>query len=454
MARKDELVRTIIREFKVAQEEDWKPPAAGRVDKLVFPPTLPTGTGFELAATDELLDAVSAYAQLVMDNDNVLQKSHSRAEWYEIVRSSFGEALYVAEHGYDDARLETSLRTKVDSTLREQIASTRKDVDLVLGCWLFENQNPYPVKVGPVRFDSRSDWLEQALQSGKISKITYRRLQYDHSKKRIRPRSRKSMDAHRESWITGAIGSCPIVCTVRSHGLSAKLIPEKSVRAAHLALTSLSLMWDRPSRGLSWMHLRYDGPVYHREYALFSGSRAGSGSALSHMPSGYNQSDPTQGLRDFQPYLDVFGGVIADYLVPHEKRERPTISDALFLSLWWYQQACREESHQIATTKFAASMDALAGGMGASGILELIDARMGCKPNKSIMKDGRTTKQVVDKIYNASRSRLIHGNSPDFAQDWSGIRTTAETLGRHMLLEVCNWLAGHPKIDNLTALRR
>jgi hypothetical protein len=201
------------------------------------------------------------------------------------------------------------------------------------------------------------------------------------------------------------------------------------------------------------MHFLYDGPVFHRRYVMFSGDQWGGGSELSRMPRGYNQGDIRDGLQAFTPYFNVLGEAISDYLVPHVERARPKFSNALFLSLWWYQQACREAADQIATTKFAASMDALAGGKGSGGILQLIEARLGCEADKLIMQDGRTTKQVVERIYNAGRSRLIHGSSNDFAHDWSGIRLTAETLGRHIFLEVCDWLAAHADTDDLRALR-
>jgi hypothetical protein len=452
MNTKEDLAQTIIREFKVAQEKPWAPPREGRVGKLVFPPLLPTGGDIQLPATEKLLDAVSAYADLVAHSNEAIKTSHKKHEWFEVVRRAFGAALYNAEHGYGDRRLVPDLLSAVDGIIASEITSIRKDVDLVLGCWLFESAGTYPINVGPVSFEWRTSWLERSKKADKISPITSRRLHGQvASAKRIRPR--RSFDGRKEQWIADAIGDCPAICTVRTNGLSGKLVEEKGVRAARLAMTAISLMWNRPSEGLSWMHLLYDGPFFHRCYVTFTEQGMGAGSTFSRMPRGYNQADLREGLREFQSYLDVLGQVIADYLAPHVKRRRPTLSNALFIGLWWYQQACREESNQIATTKFAASMDALAGGKGAGAILQLIAARLGCAPDKAIMPDGRTTKQVVERIYNAGRSRLIHGSSDDFAQDWSGIRVTAETLGRHILLEVCDWLAVNGEIDNLSALR-
>src|SRR3546814_12042710 len=83
--------------------------------------------------------------------------------------------------------------------------------------------------------------------------------------------------------------------------------------------------------------------------------------------------------------------------------------NALFLSLCWYHEACRESLDQIATTKFAASMDALTGGKEVPGILSLISARLGPKPDDPLMTDGRNTTTVIAQIYNDGRSKLIQG---------------------------------------------
>ena len=116
--------------------------------------------------------------------------------------------------------------------------------------------------------------------------------------------------------------------------------------------------------------------------------------------------------------------------------------NALFLSLWWYHEACREPLDQMATIKFAASMDVLAGGGGKGAIVQLIGARLGHKPDDKLMKDGRTTKQVVAQIYGLGRSQLIHGSSDDFAHDWSQVRGSAEAVGRLLIITCCKYNAG------------
>ena len=138
---------------------------------------------------------------------------------------------------------------------------------------------------------------------------------------------------------------------------------------------------------------------------------------------------------------------------PHAPVQRPQFANAIFLSMWWFHEGCREVSDQMAVTAFAASLDALAAGGKAGGIKELIEARLGIAPSESLMNDGRSAGSVVDSIYNAARSRFIHGSSVDFAEDWTALRTTAMVVARLLLLQVTYWLHQNPEVQDVKAIR-
>lgn len=165
------------------------------------------------------------------------------------------------------------------------------------------------------------------------------------------------------------------------------------------------------------------------------------------MPSGRWTNDELIGdLRSRQWLFDLIGEVLASYVQPARATKRPEVWNAIFLSLLWFHEACREPLDQIATTKFAASLDALACGGKSKGILKLIEARLGFKPDDRFMTDGRTTKAVIGQIYDNGRSRLIHGSSQDFAHDWNQSRKSAEVIGRHCLVEVCHLLSENAEL--------
>jgi hypothetical protein len=159
-------------------------------------------------------------------------------------------------------------------------------------------------------------------------------------------------------------------------------------------------------------------------------------------------------LKTYQWLFDQAGEALNNYVQPAKSAARPILMNAIFLSLWWFYEACREPSDQMATTKFAASMDALSGGRKAKGIINFIEARLGMNADKSIMKDSRTVKKAVTEFYEAERSQMIHGSSDNVAHDWSELRSVAEAVGRRCLTAASDWLTENPESDDIEALSK
>jgi hypothetical protein len=453
MATKKQLIDTILNELRKAQTAGWKPPASGRVNLIDLPPSLPTGSGRQLRATHALLDVVSRYSKLWLENDPSLRPRFKVDEFTKLVRQAFGKALQTTDLDQTNADLIDPVSDQVATLLNEWIDQHNCAVDLTLGCHLLRGDDAYPTRVGPVLFETRALWRQRALELGRLTPITARRLDAHWNAKPLSKR-KASFDAINERSIVNAIGDCPVVCTVETSGLSGKYVQEKGLLAARLAMLAIALMWSQPSQALGWMHLHYDRRMFRRYTVLFDENRlVGSNSEISHMPDGrWTDAELIADLRSYQSLFDQIGEALISYVQPTQLVRRPNVMNALFLSLWWFHEACREPLDQIATTKFAASMDALVVGQSANDIVRFIGARLGHKPDDAIMKDGRKTKDTITKIYNASRSRLIHGNSPDFAHDWSQVRGTAEAIGRLCLIAACDWLSDNPDADDLSAL--
>jgi hypothetical protein len=313
----------------------------------------------------------------------------------------------------------------------------------------------YPLRIGPVLFETREQWRVRSFNAGRLSKVTGRRLERLWTGRRVRKRAR-SFEEYAEQSILDAIGECPIVCTVETNGLSSKMMGEKAALAARLAMTALSLLWGHPSEGLKWMSLKFDGQPYHRAYAVFSESRyAGGLSSMSQLGSGrWTDQDLITQVAVYRPLFDVLAESITRFVQPGASTDRPRLNDAIFLSLWWLQAACREEADQIATAKFVSSMDALVKGQDAHAIMKFLKARGNYDSHSSLMTDGRTTKSVITELYSVRRSQLLHGSSVDFAQDWSSARSTAEAVARLCLVLASEWMENHPHVDELEAFSR
>ena len=162
------------------------------------------------------------------------------------------------------------------------------------------------------------------------------------------------------------------------------------------------------------------------------GSRDRSGSSGQSSANSERLDD----LRNFQWLVVEVGEALAGYVQPAKQTQRLKIMNALFPSLWCFHKACWEPLDQIATTKFAASMDALTGGGKATGIVQFLSARTGFKPDGKLMTDGGKTTEVINGIYGKGRSPLIYGSRDDFA------RQSAEVVegGKHQRDNSANFL--------------
>ncbi|MDQ8756720.1 hypothetical protein RCO27_10820 [Sphingosinicella sp. LHD-64] len=444
------LIKTILVELRKAQREPWVPPPAGPVKKIRFPPGLPLEGGKHLRATDKLLKAAAAYSAIHVASKPDLRLRFKIEEFEQLVCRAFGSVLASLDLDLTDEALCSLIKEGVDQYIRDLIEKRGERIEFTAGCHLFQPCEVYPIRVGPVSFETRDQWVERALQDHKISAVTARRLRVTWSPRRLSKR-KASLDFHAEKSVLGAIGPCDIICSVATHGLSAKMIREKALLASRLAMTAIATMWARPSQGLEWMNLLYDRHLPHRQYVLFAENRyAGSSSSISQMPSGrWTDAELVDEVRRYQTLFDQFGEALFNYVQPARGVTRPTMMNALFLSLWWHHEACRESSDQMATTKFAASMDALVSGQDAQAIMIFIEAQLGFKPKDPMMKDGQSTRAIINEIYNSRRSRLIHGSSSDFAHDWSSVRSAAESISRLCLVSAADWMRSNSEIDDL-----
>jgi len=411
---------------------------------------LPIRDGLQLPATERLVSIVSEYSQILLDNEPSLKVRFKREEFFLVAQRAFGQVFdkIKLDQPTNGARPDT--KSLIESKIREAIENNRKKLEMVLGCDLFTTLKGYPITVGPITFQTREQWCKRALESGEVSSTTSRRLQRVWSGKRIKMR-KPSQESMKETSIIESIGEKPIVCTIKCDGLSPKMIEEKSLLTARLGICAMSLMWRRPSHGLRKMNLNYDGPLHHRAYVLFGeGGLFSASHSISQLPGGVRADHEfLEQVQEYAGIFDVLGDVLTSYVQPNHPSTRPVVINAIFLSLLWFYEACTASSDQIATTKYAASLDALSGGNGQSGIEKLIEARIGHKPTDKLMGDGRTTREVVSEIYKVGRSQLIHGSSQDFAFDWSGLRLTAEAVSRLCFVEIISWLAENSDVTSI-----
>lgn len=455
MTTKNELSRRIVTDM--LNEQRNPTPFSKRFDTSVplsFPPQLPIGNGRFISVTKDAISDIREFGNILRSNDKLLALSHSDEEISKIVGRAFGGAFAEVDIDQPDDDVHEQTLALVLDYISQELAPGRHQEEFAFGCWALTGPGTDDIKIGPIRFEAREIWLVREEALGRISKTAVRRIQKTWSGCKSGSRV-ASVDAEKEQMVLETVSECATVCSVATKGLSQKIAQYKAPLAARLALTALALSWETPSKALARMGLLLDGPIYTKRAISFAPKHmSGLFRQVSHIGGQFVTSEWPSLWSSLDWLVGPIGDALRAYVQIDEPSIRPKISNAVFMSLWWFHEACREEAPLLAIVKYAASLDALAGGGKSRGIQELVNARLSIKPGNPLMKDGRTTQEVVKEIYDDARSRALHGSIDRHGHDWQQVRSTAESLARLCLNLSCDWISNNPNSDDLAALRR
>lgn len=424
-------------------------------DDFALPRMIAAGDGGGIVVSKKIDDAIADIAKLLLDNEPSLKTGYTQAEWRAAVRRSFGPALAsidLDDKPQDNAKL--VLRSVRDALSKDQ--SRQISREHTFACTLFSNASIAPFAIGPVRFETRADWLARQVEADYISKVTARRIRKAWLGKKLTKR-KVSKESINEDGILDAVGSCPIVCSVTTTGFADEAAKEKALTAARLALSAIALLWQTPSKALSGFNLLFDRSVRRVKTLTFVPAKhVLSGSSLSHMPHGpwLKPGAWEDLLRERQDHFAIAGEVLDFILSPTGNVARPKLMNTFAQAFMWFHEGCRETVSLMAIVKFTASMDALAGGHGEPAICRVITARLGLKPGQPIRRNGPTLSEAIGKIYGDGRSRTVHGTNDKFGWDWSDTKSLAEQFARLALITSIDWAAQNGASDDPALLQR
>lgn len=354
---KDELIGEMIDELLAISRG-----APAAEDSLwSLPPSIGLEDGRSLLINDRIELLLGNYQRILVQNDAGIARSYSQKEFGKLIAKTFGAALAAIDLDDDRAENIRVVKSAVGHALTETTAQPQPARDLVFGCHLFVDPVA-AIEIGPVRIEDRSEWLDRMAATGAFSSVTARRIARCWSGLPIR-RRKGSADSMWECTALDVIGECQAVCTVSVRSMSPRVAEARASTAARMSLAAIGLLWQQPSSVLRGIGLAYDyGQKHHREtIVLIDGKFRASNHTLARLPHG--PKIEAGRWKDFYErntwFFDVIGELFAEYL--HiASSPRPRMMNALFHSLWWFQQACIEHSPLLAAIKHAAAIEALA----------------------------------------------------------------------------------------------
>lgn len=438
MATIVKLVVDILEELKSLQNRPDL--ILDRRGDFPLPSMIPAGNAGSIIISKNMEEAMASVGS-VIKNEAKLNSRFGQKDWDRAVKRAFGNALIKINLDNDSTDNADLVLKSVRETLDKWDENTRNLCEHGFGCTLFKDDKIHPFNLGPVRFESRRDWLQRKKSAGEVSTVTYGRIWRAWQGEKLKPR-KISQDSRDEINIIEAIKHCTFVCSVETEGLAQEISKEKAVMAARIAMASIALIWSQPSSALNGFNLLFDGPVYSQRSLTFNyGSQLLSGYKTSHLPYGpyLKEGEWEKVCQKYENIFSVVGEVLEFYLKPLKQSARPKMMNVLFHALLWFYEGCRENVTTLAIVKLASSMDAIACGKKSKGIQSIVKAFSGKMPQDMFLADGTTTKQIVDKVYDYVRSRTLHGTNDKIGEDWSIVHGQAEQLARLCLVFGLDW---------------
>ena len=348
-------------------------------------------------------------------------------EWKKLTKKSFANVLKGLE--CKDSNNPLALSELIDpecflKKLKQQIVSKLTNYkypqNYIFGCHI-SNKQLKTIKIGPVLFEHRFNWLDR-FKSEKYVKLD---IEFIKSKwqgnKPIQNPTDWLVKLQTDRFLQ-TIDKADYVCTVElnkpiSHGIGRYY----ALNAARLALTTISLGFQTPSKALEHIYLNWD--MNSTEQALFQmiDNNGGYESMRQHFPGGIKllSLENWENLLEGMENKFKSTGEILSWFVNGARDPDSDISQerSIFHALLWYYKGCVEENNQMAIHHFLASLDSLSGQQSAKGIKE------------KLIEAGLSDQTIVNKIsnmYSEVRSLLSHGKYDKLEQIYYDDRVYAE----------------------------
>jgi len=415
-----------------------------REHKYIFPISLDAGNGQVIRITYEIDQMINKFSKILMDELFQSRKSEfTDIEWTRIIKRVFGNVIadYDKETNVKNhaEKILESIEGKVDKWIEDI-----QEFEHVFGCHICNVTDLEPLSIGPVCFEPRLVWLERMENKGHVSKISRPRIERSWKGEKIRKR-KSSKDEMHEWEILNTIGNSDFVCSVVVGPMGSEAGLQRALIAARLAMTAIALVFSKPSSALNVMNLTYDRQQHDQHYMAFSPTRGTREmSSWSFLPGGITWVSAEKWVELRSKSHDLFDCIgQAIWYATHgpSKVEKPRTMEVIFQTLLWFHEGCRESMDSMAIVKFVSSMEAISGGAGVKGILNLSRANLRIKDDIQFDKDVKT-------IYGMGRSRTVHGTNDRLMNDWSHFRNYSEILAQALLISFLDWVIEKQKTDD------
>ncbi len=381
-------------------------------------------------------------------------------EFAKIVRQAVAD-MHAAEEfaGFDESD-SGNVVSRLKFLIEDRIAKVASEYTHYFPAWTLGMERDTPFVLGPVTFLTRSDWIDSVdfPQHGKERYLNQPEINFrwkDILKEAIqKPKDSTPIDGLAAA-VYNAISECPSLVKVTVLGYERNLSRKLARLAAKTALDAISLGLGAPEcfqqQALQEERLP---PIGTNSLIETNGLLWMPGSSLGKRFPSLSPARVRQALSDLASILPAFGEILVGVVNP-SSHKHPKLANRWATALDWFGEGNRESSDAIALAKLGTSLDVLCNGGKAAGIANMVSHLTGAAKSAQVIggRQPRTLEELVADIYNAGRSKILHGTHYDRLESFAVERQRAAYLARIALIECAVRLQRYTEADDDKAFR-
>lgn len=437
MSTSHQLVEIILDETLACQDPNSPQSIARRSGAYQpFGPYIPGDKG-SYPTTDAAMSALAELSDTLRNNSHDLKVVVGRDSMRLIVSEAFGSCLNELVGEPD--------RTKHWKMLRKHILeiarASGKQIVHYVPVWLFTGQDCPSFSVGPVKFVPRNGWLEEirkrrgrgspwmatveSLWSDEVvrggsswSGVKGAASAFRSGKRRVRDLYRAYVDGKRFSEpsdvfhgrvVSRLVHPDQWVACCDVQGFEASESRRRGILAARVALDTIRLALTRPNRSLISTSADSVQPFSIDRLSQLPNRDLAHGSGINRKGLS-GAPDLARAIVDQSSDLfDAAGQCIGAAASTSINFGCPKLAERWLNSVHWYGRACIADVDFVGVVMLVIALDVLSGGLEQNGILELIARLTGLRTSHTVLNDGTSLKQLVERTYKL-RSEVAHGS--------------------------------------------
>lgn len=349
---------------------------------------------------------------------------------------------------------------KLKSLIEERLANVANEHTHYFPAWTLGMECAAPFSLGPVKFLSRTDWINSVdfPQQGKDHYLN--QPEANHRWKEIlkdalqKPNDGTPIEGLANA-VYRAVAGCPALVKVTVRGYELKFSRKLARLVGKTALDAVSLGFGAPECFLQQaLQEERLPPVGSNSVVETNGFLWLPGSSLGQRIPSQPPQRVKQALTDMAPILPAFAAIL-EGLVDPSNHPHPNLANRWATALDWFGEGNREASDAIALAKLGTCLDVLCCGGKNDGIRAMVVHLSGTSEETQVIRGSRprTLKQLVKDIYDHGRSQILHGTHYDRLESFSAERQQAAYLARIALIESALRLLNYHGLDEDKAFR-